>query len=34
MKVFDVPTPEDLIQNLKAAEVNMRRVSGTNVKVS
>jgi hypothetical protein len=34
MKVFDVPTPEELIQKLKATEVNMRRGSGTSVKIS
>jgi hypothetical protein len=28
MKVFEVPTAEELIQNLKATEVNMRRGSG------
>jgi hypothetical protein len=34
MKPFDVPTPEDLIQKLKVIEVNMRRGSGTSVKIS
>jgi hypothetical protein len=34
MKAFDVPTSEKLIQNLKATEVNMRRGSGTSVKIS
>jgi hypothetical protein len=33
MKVFDVHTPEELIRNLKATEVNMRRRSGTSVKI-
>jgi hypothetical protein len=34
MKVFDVPIPEELIQNLKATEVNKRRGSGTSAKIS
>jgi hypothetical protein len=34
MKVFDVPTPEELIQKPKATEVNMRRGSGTSIKIS
>jgi hypothetical protein len=34
MKAFDVPTGEELIQKLKATEVNMRRRSGTSEKVS
>jgi hypothetical protein len=34
MKVFDVPTPEELNRNLKVTEVNMRRGSGTSVKIS
>jgi hypothetical protein len=34
MKVFDGPTPEELTQKLKATEVNMRRGSGTSVKIS
>jgi hypothetical protein len=34
MKAFDVPTPEELYRNLKATEVNMRRGSGTSVKIS
>jgi hypothetical protein len=34
MKQFDVPTPEELIQNLKATQVYMRRGSGTSVKNS
>jgi post-segregation antitoxin (ccd killing protein) len=34
MKAFDVPTPEELIQNLKVREVNMRRGSGTSIKTS
>jgi hypothetical protein len=33
MKAFDVPTPEELIQNLKATEVN-RRGSETGIKIS
>jgi hypothetical protein len=33
MVVFDVLTAEELIQNLKAAEVNMRMRSGTSEKV-
>jgi hypothetical protein len=34
MKAFDVPTPEELIQNLKATEVNTRMGSGTSVNIS
>jgi hypothetical protein len=34
MKAFDVPTAEELIQNLKETEVNMRRGPGTSVKTS
>jgi hypothetical protein len=34
MKAFDVPTPQDLIQKPKGTEVNMRKGSGTNVKIS
>jgi post-segregation antitoxin (ccd killing protein) len=34
MKAFDVCTPEELIQNLKATQVNMRRGLGTSVKIS
>jgi post-segregation antitoxin (ccd killing protein) len=34
MKAIDVPTPEELIQNLKVTDINMRRESGTSVKVS
>jgi hypothetical protein len=34
LKAFDVPIPEELIKILKATEVNMRRGSGTNVKLS
>jgi hypothetical protein len=33
MKVFDVPTTKDLIQNLKEKEANMGRGSGTSEKV-
>jgi hypothetical protein len=33
MIAFDVPTPEELIQNLKETEVNMRRGSGTSVMI-
>jgi hypothetical protein len=34
MKTFDVPTSEELILKFKVREVNMRRVSGTSVKIS
>jgi post-segregation antitoxin (ccd killing protein) len=34
MKAFAISTPEELIQRLKVTEVNMRRGSGTSVKVS
>jgi hypothetical protein len=33
MIAFDVLTPEELIQILKEMEVNMRRGSGTSVKI-
>jgi hypothetical protein len=33
MKMFDVPTAEELIEKLKVTEVNMRRGSGTSEKV-
>jgi hypothetical protein len=32
MKAFDVPTPEEY-RNLKVTEINMRRGSGTSVKI-
>jgi hypothetical protein len=32
MKVFDVPTPEELYRNLKVTEVNKRRGSGASVR--
>jgi hypothetical protein len=34
MKIFDVPTAEDLYRNLKATKVNMRRGSGSSEKAS
>jgi hypothetical protein len=34
MKAFDVPTPEELIHNLKVTEVIMRRGSVTRVNIS
>jgi hypothetical protein len=34
IKVFYVPTPEELIKKLKATEVNMRRSSETSENVS
>jgi hypothetical protein len=34
MNAFDVPTPEELIGNLKVTEVNRRRGSGTSVNIS
>jgi hypothetical protein len=33
MIAFDISTPEELIQNFKETEVNMRRGSGTSVKI-
>jgi hypothetical protein len=33
MTAFDVPTPEELIQNLKETDVNMRRGSRTSIKI-